>query len=242
MVSNKALEERVQSLERSMGTIVKALKEIKVGMNEVREEKNKEQTDEIGEILKNKKEVEDNLAKHEEAINRIEMDIVKLETMIQSDKSKGCSNVDSEPQTIDYKERTCRYHNKGFCKYKLKCRYFHSKQICEDYEIHGTCEQKTCSKRHPEQCKFWNAGKCSRNESCDFLHVTLASGDHRFSLFECAGCKNVWDDKACVVMQTINGRETFFCLNCQDWIKDKTRVFEQNWTLFDDEGFLRRDV
>ena len=33
--------------------------------------------------------------------------------------------------------------------------------------------------RHPKVCKFWMKSKsgCKRGEECDFLHVTLASGE-----------------------------------------------------------------
>ena len=33
-----------------------------------------------------------------------------------------------------------------------------------------------------------------------------------------------------------------FCLNCHDWIKDKSAVFEAGWTMFDEAGFLRTDI
>ena len=47
MVSNKALEDKVQILEKSMGTIVKALKELRIGMNELQEQRKKDHNDEI---------------------------------------------------------------------------------------------------------------------------------------------------------------------------------------------------
>ena len=41
------------------------------------------------------------------------------------------------------------------------------------------------------------------------------------------------------VKNIIKGHETFFCLNCDDWVKFKENVLEQNWTLYDQEGYLR---
>ena len=34
----------------------------------------------------------------------------------------------------------------------------------------------------------------------------------------------------------------FFCLNCDDWIGNKEEVLKSDWTLFDSNGDLRRDV
>ena len=40
----------------------------------------------------------------------------------------------------------------------------------------------------------------------------------------------------------IKQKAVFFCLNCNDWIKDKSKVFDQGWTLMDQEGFLRQGI
>ena len=40
----------------------------------------------------------------------------------------------------------------------------------------------------------------------------------------------------------INDQWVHFCLNCDDWVKDKSKVLDENWTLFDNEGNLRYDV
>ena len=102
-----------------------------------------------------------------------------------------------------------------------------------------------CPKRHPEVCKFWRekSGSCKRKERCDFLHVTLVNQMETSSqIFKCVGCKNAWEDKSFVVEHIIRGHETFFCLNCEDWVKFKTNVYDANWTLFDEWGYLRQDV
>ena len=55
-------------------------------------------------------------------------------------------------------------------------------------------------------------------------------------------CKNSWNDKNFVVEYSINGRETFFCLNCDDRVKLKTRVHDVNCALYDKSGNLKLDV
>ena len=60
--------------------------------------------------------------------------------------------------------------------------------------------------------------------------------------YECAGCKNIWQDEKCVVKHNIKSTEIFMCLNCDDWIMDKASVLTSDWTLFDQHGNLRQDV
>ena len=36
--------------------------------------------------------------------------------------------------------------------------------------------------------------------------------------------------------------EVYFCLNCDDWVKEKGRVFDQGWSLFDLDGNLNNFV
>ena len=62
----------------------------------------------------------------------------------------------------------CRFFNSGYCKYKSKCKFFHSKERCEDQ-----CERKTCRKRHPKTCKYRN--KCRRKDTCEFNHSHISS-------------------------------------------------------------------
>ena len=57
--------------------------------------------------------------------------------------------------------------------------------------------------------------------------------------YNCAGCKDSWTEIACVKKHVINNKKIFFCLNCDDWIQYKLKVFDQGWTLLDAEGYLR---
>ena len=58
----------------------------------------------------------------------------------------------------------------------------------------------------------------------------------------CEGCKTVWENEKHVVEHNIQNTQTFFCLNCEDWIQNKENVFVAGWSLFDNEGYLRHDV
>ena len=52
----------------------------------------------------------------------------------------------------------------------------------------------------------------------------------------------MWEDKKCVVEHYIKNTKTFFCHNCEDWIKKKVNVLDAGWSLFDQFGYLRTDV
>ena len=43
-------------------------------------------------------------------------------------------------------------------------------------------------------------------------------------------------------MHVIENTETIFCRNCEDWVKEKSNVYSQGWTLFDQDGFLRTEM
>jgi hypothetical protein len=47
IVNNKALEDRIQAIEKSMFTVVKALKEIRVNISELQENRNTQQDEYI---------------------------------------------------------------------------------------------------------------------------------------------------------------------------------------------------
>ena len=65
---------------------------------------------------------------------------------------------------------------------------------------------------------------------------------HKQPGFKCEGCDSVYPEENYVVKHEINNTQLWFCLNCDEWIKDKTKVLNKDWNLFDQNGELRRDV
>ena len=80
---------------------------------------------------------------------------------------------DKQEKLKESKPKKCRYFNRGFCKYRENCRYYHSAVICKEYVKEGFCRKNNCSERHPKSCKFWTktSGGCPRGEKCQFLHI-----------------------------------------------------------------------
>ena len=125
--------------------------------------------------------------------------------------------------------------------------------MCKEYIKNLKCLNKDCPDRHPRVCKWWKNSRsgCKRGDECEYLHVTLANDDksmkaHKIDLitgeYNCVGCKSIFTDEKYVVKHIIQNMETYFCLNCDDWVKDKERVFEHGWTLLDQYGYLRIDI
>ena len=86
-----------------------------------------------------------------------------------------------------------------------------------------------------------------RRKNCDFLDVTLAGDDgkksaHKQSCYECKGCESIYPAENYVVKHVIKNMQLWFCLNCDEWIQDKEKVLGKDWTLFDQNGDLRKDV
>ena len=45
-----------------------------------------------------------------------------------------------------------------------------------------------------------------------------------------------------VVEHFVGNMKTFVCLKCDDWVKDKQKVIEHGWSLFDEEEHLKVDL
>ena len=100
--------------------------------------------------------------------------------------------------------------------------------------------------RHPKMCKWLKSRNgCRRNTDCDYLHVTLAEADVKLredTVYQCKGCESSWVNSLHVKEHNIQNMKIFFCLNCDEWIRDKSLVLQEGWTLYDKDGNLRQDV
>ena len=104
-----------------------------------------------------------------------------------------CSNTDEEIKKVSESIKTtinrliitpaedsrnivkkCRYHNRGYCKFKDNCRFLHSQVICGNFLENQVCRTRQCQNRHPKDCRYWteNPEGCIRQDSCQYLHLT----------------------------------------------------------------------
>jgi hypothetical protein len=98
----------------------------------------------------------------EEAILKVSKDIEKINDEIHILESKEKESLD----TI----KKCYHFNKGFCRRKQGCPYYHPETFCEQFENEGMCVKLVCRDRHQRICKYWKRGGCFRGETCEFSH------------------------------------------------------------------------
>ena len=113
----------------------------------------------------------------ENKINKMEM---KLFIQDVSDKVIDKAEVIVKDKS-EKKKKTikCRYYDRGFCKSKSECDFFHSDKICDQILSNEKCsEPKTCLQRHPKDRKHWmgDTRGCLRGDECKYLHFSSKKG------------------------------------------------------------------
>ena len=173
-----ALEEEVNNLKKHFGGIVATVKALMEKVVSLEKRSAPKETDEVNELLEKQKAVEVVMAKNSAALERIDKEIVMLTKKVMvSDSSKVTitNKISDKASKIDKADKAenkgrtlkCRYFNRGFCKYKNKCRFGHPRQICSDYLENGKCEKRPCDQRHPKQCKWDKSdNSCRRGAEC----------------------------------------------------------------------------
>ena len=117
----------------------------------------------------------------ENQINKMEMILIIQDVTVQG-KAEVIVEKKQKP-TIK-----CRYNDRGFCKSKSECGFFHSEKICEKILSNEKClEHKGCLQRHPKDCKHWmgDSRGCLREKDFKYLHVSNKKG------------KNIKQNKSC---------------------------------------------
>ena len=231
-----------------MAGLVRTIIDLKSKVESLEEKVKGNKSDDVEVLVDKQKAVDEAIAKNSAAIIKIDEEI----QVLMEDTERKRRTESTEGRNLDGKVLKCRYYDRGHCKYKCGCKYIHSKTICKDYLDNKKCDSKSCIDRHPKVCKFWikNKGGCKRNTSCDFLHVTLARNEDKPKNsdaieeieYTCVGCNSSWTDDKFVIKYNIKNHIVNFCLNCDDWVKDKAKVLDENWTMFDNAGNLRYDV
>lgn len=234
-----ALEDQIKTLHKHFTAIVVTVKDLKSSMVALEKKVDAHETKEIENILQSQKHLEDMIKENKQAIQLIDEEFVKVSQVkeVAKEQKKTCKS-----DTEENRKMKCRYYNRGYCKYKLKCKFSHVRENCAGYLESGKCEAKDCPYRHQKQCKWLSTPiGCRRGVKCEYLHVTLASEEETVS-YKCEGCKDIWNDGNCVVGHILNEKRCYFCLNCNDWIRHKANVFNEGWTLLDEAGYLRTNI
>ena len=74
-------------------------------------------------------------------------------------------------QDVPRKTRKCRHFNRGFCKFRNTCHFYHNPDICDEYLKNKVCHGRDCPYRHPKPCRNVKRGeKCNWGQNCLYLH------------------------------------------------------------------------
>ena len=231
------LEEQVKALQKSMGGVVRIVKDLKSSV-EVLEKKLK--IKELNEIIEAQKVIDEVLLANSDAIKRIDQEIIQITNSKFSRNIKEDTLEDS--QSGQKLTKKCRHFNRGYCKHKSKCRFTHPDNICNDYVTNGKCEATRCEDRHPKRCKWLTSKDGCTREGCLYLHNTDKQSNYVDQTYKCESCKDIWTNSNCVVEYVLHNQKVHFCLNCDDWVKYKQNVFNADWTLMDNNGYLRTGI
>ena len=236
------MEDEIKALQKHMGGLVKTVLDLKSTVEILQKKVENDFNDEVNNIIEKQKSVDKAIAANEAALSEINKELTNLHRAKPDIVQKDAIEDRSVEKQNNVKRKKCRYFNRGFCKYKLKCRYSHPKKVCEEYLKSQECGKKDCCERHPKICKWLESRDgCKRNGECDYLHVDKVAVKESQN-YKCSGCKDVWGNRECVVEHILSNTRTFFCLNCNDWIKNKISVLEPGWTLLDEAGCLRTEI
>ena len=89
---------------------------------------------------------------------------------------------------------------------KLKCKFKHSREICQSYLKGAKCSEKPCSEKHPIVCNWWQVGGCEGKTvtSYPLLFLVMIVGG--------MGCKNNCNGGKFVVQHVVERTKVFQCL------------------------------
>ena len=90
-------------------------------------------------------------------------------------------------------ESVCKYNQRGFCRYKKKCRNIHVDKICleENY-----CKTEECIKRHPKLCRMFSKEEsCPYGNGCAYKHKQQTKQNENIQKVIVANNKEVNDLK-----------------------------------------------
>ena len=183
MVANKALEDRVNSLEKSMGTVVKALREIKTELKHLGENGNKQQNEEIQEIIEKQKVINAIIIKNADAIERIDKEIARREKEASEEDIVQMVNTEKvvEIQKNYKSTNICKFWQSNSRKRNIKCDFLHVTMVSNDdknqahksnykcVSCKNACDAVSCVVRHHKRdfygifnmlsAKFQNKGQ-----------------------------------------------------------------------------------
>jgi hypothetical protein len=111
-----------------MGAVLATVRDLKASVDALKRKDPISENKEIKEILDTQKIVDEVIGAKRDAIKRIDEEIKQLvDKKVETKTNHNSDNSEEEPKDmVDKKKRKkCRYYDRGFCKYNIKCRCSH---------------------------------------------------------------------------------------------------------------------
>ena len=113
------MEEELKTLRKHLGGLVKTMLYMKSKIQALEKKVEENQEEEIRNILRKQYDIDKAIAANVEAITKIDKEIINFSQKKQNDATKKQT---SEVGVVRNAKK-CRYFNRGYCKYKHKCKY-----------------------------------------------------------------------------------------------------------------------
>ena len=189
-VNKVSLEEEFNILKKHFGGFIATVKALKETVDTLQKKLASKETDGIQEILDKQKAVEEGIATNANALKRIDGELEKLTKMEKEASQNTSEHVHGDVKDMvphKKKPKKCRYFDRGYCKYKTKCRFTHMLGLCSQYLQIGKCERKECDQRHVGCKHSWEERKNVKS------HIIL-----NMEVFFCLNCDDWIQEKAAV--------------------------------------------
>ena len=182
-MSKKNKNDQIEEVLKNQNYIIEAVTNLNARLEAIEKQSDDEQTTDLKEILESQALIDgimvnnsDDIAlmkklkqENKDAIKCLEYRIEILGKEIKMRNAESITGNKEEEHDLERKETVCKFYNRGYCKYKMCCIYFHSQNICEIFLKDGKCFRKGCCLRHPKNCKYGKEG-CFRVQTCAYLH------------------------------------------------------------------------
>ena len=137
-----SVEEEMTTLKKHFGGIVATVRDLRRSVEALEKKLSAKENQEIREIMETQKVIE-------EVMKIIKKEIVKMEQAKYNEASNNLHvtesraghkdvlvdvKVDVQDKVAEKKKpKKCRYYDRGYCKYKTKCRFTHLLGLCSQY-------------------------------------------------------------------------------------------------------------
>ena len=127
------MEEEIKTLQRHVGGLVKNILNLQSKVEAMEKKLEDKFIDEVNAMLVKQRDLDKAIAANSAAILEIDKEILNSSKDKPRETQEDTSKDKVSDKGIVVKRKNCRYFNRGYCKYKDKCKFSHPNQVCANY-------------------------------------------------------------------------------------------------------------